>query len=706
MATQHRWPEAVALAALRAYAALPERGKPRHEEWTVLAAFVVEDTAATGCEKSRFRAVTLATGNKCVGPAVLATAAAAGVAGGLLHDSHAEVLARRALLRLLYNELKLILGHSGTSTTFASDLLLEEDDEHYGKHLIPEAALNDIAVTLPDPCCASSASNYPEDSSGSSRRKFRLRRGLRLHLYISEAPCGDAALFELAGGSLNFTGAKLVEGTACCASIETVSTAATASAAPEVSSGDLQVSQSIHSRSGGPPSSAFSTVPGRDKAAASSSELGLREPGAQVLGAARLKSGRSDLRDSDRTLSMSCSDKLTRWCLLGLQGSLLSRWMREPLFLASIVVSKDPRAASPEAFAHALQRAIPDRASAAQARARAARAVVDTSEPDAAALSAAEANAAPSKKVEGQMGTELVSAANALNGCHAVPTVHVVDATFEASMQSRLAAAAATHLPAASVVASTDDSSSATLQPTAVPSLAAAAAVVTTVPASIDDTTKASVCEGLQAETSNGDNGESRPKKRRKQVQNRPSVARSVPSGLCINWVATLPFRAIPSKQAKNTLPSVAGTVGVKADIPVASGTATWVAHFQPRGGAVAEIPVLAGEVEVTVGASGRRQGAATKGPSATAPATRSRLCKEHLFAQWREGVAADMAGTSPSSTSAITSSSAGSSSAKATYLACKEACGHGRRALVTGSAPLIPQWVCTPVEYDCFEPA
>ena len=40
---------------------------------------------------------------------------------------------------------------------------------------------------------------------------------------------------------------------------------------------------------------------------------------------------------------MSCSDKLVRWGILGLQGSLLSRYIPAPISLSSIVISKDPR---------------------------------------------------------------------------------------------------------------------------------------------------------------------------------------------------------------------------------------------------------------------------------------------------------------------------------------------------------------------------
>jgi len=64
---------------------------------------------------------------------------------------------------------------------------------------------------------------------------------------------------------------------------------------------------------------------------------------------------------------MSCSDKLVLWCLLGLQGGLLTKVLNPPLVpLTSLVVSRDPRIldSSPQvqqSQLEALERAIPSR---------------------------------------------------------------------------------------------------------------------------------------------------------------------------------------------------------------------------------------------------------------------------------------------------------------------------------------------------------
>lgn len=65
--------------------------------------------------------------------------------------------------------------------------------------------------------------------------------------------------------------------------------------------------------------------------------------GVSDVGLVQRKPGRGDT-----TLSMSCFDKITRWCVVGIQGSLLSHIL-EPLYLSTITIGQSPDGA-PEGF--------------------------------------------------------------------------------------------------------------------------------------------------------------------------------------------------------------------------------------------------------------------------------------------------------------------------------------------------------------------
>ncbi|EQB51553.1 hypothetical protein CGLO_08900 [Colletotrichum gloeosporioides Cg-14] len=140
-------PNAVADLVLRRFGELPAKRKPAVRdnglhEWVPLSGIVAEQDGVLTC-------LSLATGMKCLPAAKLPQAK-----GNALHDWHAEVLAIRAFNRHLLDECRQLL--SGESS-------LVRRREHH-----------EISPDAPQP--------------------FAIQDGIALHMYCSEAPCGDASM--------------------------------------------------------------------------------------------------------------------------------------------------------------------------------------------------------------------------------------------------------------------------------------------------------------------------------------------------------------------------------------------------------------------------------------------------------------------------------------------------------------------------------
>ena len=84
---QVMWYDEVAKTVFQFYETLPKTGRPNGKtEWTNLAAFLTYDG-------NRLRVLSCSTGTRCIGQSHL------NKDGHRLHDSHAEILARRAFQR-------------------------------------------------------------------------------------------------------------------------------------------------------------------------------------------------------------------------------------------------------------------------------------------------------------------------------------------------------------------------------------------------------------------------------------------------------------------------------------------------------------------------------------------------------------------------------------------------------------------------------
>ncbi|CAI9716037.1 tRNA-specific adenosine deaminase 1 isoform X1 [Octopus vulgaris] len=279
---------------------ISRRGKPRMErEWTLLAAVVMVKRSDG---ELNLKTVALGTGTKCIGQSKMSKN------GDVLNDSHAEVIARRAFLRFLYHEISLV--YNG------------EESEVF---------------VLP----ASKAHN-----------QCLLKNNVEFQFFMSSTPCGDASIFPMMPED---TFSRIGE---ICVNIpsqtnsleeEQIKQTAEEPVAKKFKTDD-GICESSCERLQFPEKdnvkhltdSSFALAEDIFRTGAKCVPFGKQdtyEPGINYhcINALRIKPGRGD-----RTLSMSCSDKIARWNFLGCQGALLSHFLFEPIYFKSFIIANCP----------------------------------------------------------------------------------------------------------------------------------------------------------------------------------------------------------------------------------------------------------------------------------------------------------------------------------------------------------------------------
>mgnify|MGYP001973060323 CR=1 FL=1 len=255
--------------------------------------------------------VALGTGTKCVG------ASARCPRGRALADSHAEVIARRALryylLAELYAEFKSTRGTPVSAQAPQPSAFPIFERIGTGRACV----------------CVDCGGRARADPGGCER--YRLRPGVRLHMYTTQSPCGDASVFPRSDEDA-------CEGHGCGGGDEGED--------DDGGDGDETRTKKRAKTTGGGVTGAKLLGGGGGGVDA---EYGATD---QAVGRARVKPGRGD-----QTNCMSCSDKIAKWVALGVQGSALSELLVEPVFLYSITVaSRDG-----DSSRAALRRAVVDR---------------------------------------------------------------------------------------------------------------------------------------------------------------------------------------------------------------------------------------------------------------------------------------------------------------------------------------------------------
>ena len=214
---------------------------------------------------------------------------------GKLRDLHAEVLARRALKRYLALEMKALVSSEGC----------EDDEDSF--------LLERIENTADD-----------GKDGGRDRILFRMKAHKSIHLYVSSCPCGNATVRKWAkGGMEDGNGDKLGPFTMPAQTHET----------PFLPLDAQRGSVAVALKKATTSSMTARSDEDDDAKVVAAAVNALHENGT-------LANGTVPVGENRVGRMCTCSDKIALWNVVGVQGSLLSTKLMEPIFIQSITIGR------------------------------------------------------------------------------------------------------------------------------------------------------------------------------------------------------------------------------------------------------------------------------------------------------------------------------------------------------------------------------
>ncbi|NP_001027924.1 double-stranded RNA-specific editase 1a [Takifugu rubripes] len=225
--------DAVSHLVVDKFSELTDNFTSPHARRKVLAGVV----KTTGTDVKEAEVICVSSGTKCINGEYMSDR------GLALNDCHAEIVARRSLIRYLYSQLEHFLSN--------------HEEEHH-KSMFTRCE---------------------------KKQGFRLKENVQFHLYISTSPCGDARIFSPHEAGVEDQGDRHPNRKA---------------------RGQLRTK--IESGEGTIPVRSSNTIQTWD-----------------------------GVLQGERLLTMSCSDKIARWNVVGFQGSLMS-YFTEPIYFSSVIL--------------------------------------------------------------------------------------------------------------------------------------------------------------------------------------------------------------------------------------------------------------------------------------------------------------------------------------------------------------------------------